>query len=389
MRIKRAVLPLTVILILGAAALAAAQEAPVRTMKIKVTAEQANLREKPDIGSGIVQQIPEGTVLEADRKEGEWFFVRYTLEDGGVIGGYIHESLVEVVEGGAPVPETKRAEREAPPEERGSRPARTRKIKLPELSTGSFPLEFSFSAGIGSAAPRDLNDGTRGYADWNGAALGIPAPSSPDILHFAFLAGFELSYRVSPQLAIGLGADYLHGANRDEIEYKDPLITETLVTRPSARAVPVKLTVRYYPGAGIYVRGGLGIYSVKAGYLYRLERDDAWQQWKGSATGSGLGAEAAFGGEWEIAPKTSFFAEAGFRIARFRRLTGRNVYSNSDGESQTEPGTLYFFHQVAADTNTYPLLFVSGSVPADAVDCRRADINLSGTAVRAGIRYRF
>ena len=94
---KQAGLVVFIILVLGTAHLAAAQVAPARTMKIKVTAEQANLREKPDIGSGIVQQIPEGTVLEADRKEGEWFFVRYALEDGGVLGGWIHESLVEVV----------------------------------------------------------------------------------------------------------------------------------------------------------------------------------------------------------------------------------------------------------------------------------------------------
>src|SRR5512137_2694708 len=100
MRMKSIVISLLVTLAAGVMSVAAAQDAPARATKIKVTAEQANLREKPDIGSSIVQQIPEGTVLEADRKEGEWYFVRYTLEDGGVIGGWIHESLVEVVEAG-------------------------------------------------------------------------------------------------------------------------------------------------------------------------------------------------------------------------------------------------------------------------------------------------
>src|SRR5512136_3112683 len=100
---KRTFLPILIGLVSGTVLVAAAQNAPVRLTKIKVTAEQANLREKPDIGSSIVQQIPEGTVLDADKKEGEWYFVRYALEDGGVIGGWIHESLVEVVEGAAPV----------------------------------------------------------------------------------------------------------------------------------------------------------------------------------------------------------------------------------------------------------------------------------------------
>ena len=102
-------------MILALTLIAAAQDAPTRLMKIKITAEQANLREKPDIGSAIVQQIAEGTVLEADKKEGEWFFVRYTLEDGGVIGGYIHESLVEVVEqAAAQEPARKTPEGETP-----------------------------------------------------------------------------------------------------------------------------------------------------------------------------------------------------------------------------------------------------------------------------------
>ena len=114
MRTKRTILPIVVILVLGAA-LCAAQVTSARPMKIKVTAEQANIREKPDIGSAIVQQIPEGAILDADKKEGEWFFVRYTLEDGGVIGGYIHESLVEGVEEGGAVRETNGTEKEAPP----------------------------------------------------------------------------------------------------------------------------------------------------------------------------------------------------------------------------------------------------------------------------------
>jgi hypothetical protein len=389
MRMKRTVLPFLAILILGAAVPDAGQEARARTMKIKVTAEQANLREKPDIGSSIVQMIPGGSVLEADRKEGEWFFVRWTLEDGGVIGGYIHESLVEVVEGEVPVPETKPAGEESPPRRRASRQIGIGRIKMPDLRTGDFPLEFSFSAGLGSVAPGDLNSGTRGYADWYGGELGVQAAEKPGVLHFAYLFGFELTYRLSPRLAFGLGADYLRVANRDETRYRDALISQTLVTGPAARAVPLKVAVRFYPGAGFYVRGALGIYSAKARYLYRHEGADSWEQWKGSASSTGFGGEAALGGEWEVAERTAFFAEAGFRLASFRGLTGKNVHSSSDGEAQTEPGTLYFYRQSGAGANTYPVIFVAGSPPAGATGSREARLNLSGTAVRAGVRYRF
>jgi len=388
--------PLVILLVLafagGPALLGAAQNAPQRPTKIKVTAEQANLREKPDIGSSIVQQIPEGTVLEADKKDGEWYFVRYTLEDGGVIGGWIHESLVEAVaEAGPAKPEEKTPAREAPPRERVSRPGRIGRIERPEFRTGAIPLEFAVSAGLGTLSPRDLNDGTRGYAGLTAASLGAPTPVSPDALRLAVLAGFELSYRFSPRLAFGLGADLLQGSNGDTMTISGELLSGTVTTKPSVRGVPVKIMVRFYPGAGIYIRGGLGLYSVKAGYLFRTEGAGSFQEAKGSATATGLGAEAAFGGEWDIAPRTAFFIEAGLRMASFSGLTGRNVTTSSGLDSQTEAGTLYFFHKTGADDNAYALVAVRGSVPSETgvVDSRRARVNLSGTAVRVGLRYRF
>jgi Bacterial SH3 domain/Outer membrane protein beta-barrel domain len=391
----KAPLVVFLVLVLGAAVAASAQVAPARTMKIKVTAEQANLREKPDIGSGIVQQIPEGTVLEADRKEGEWFFVRYTLEDGGVIGGWIHESLVEIVEGAVPQVETKPAEKPAeravPPRERRPGPIRIGRIERPEFRTGTFPLEAAFSLGVATVAPRDLNDGARGFADAYGALIGIPAPKAADALHIAFLTGVELNYRVSPKLAIGLAADFLKGANRDATEYSNETTTETVTTRPAARAVPVKLIARFYPAAGVYVRGGIGFYAAKVSYLYRIVRPDSWQQWKGTATDSALGAEVAFGGEWEAVPRTTLFIEAGFRYARFTDLTGKDVYTNSPGANVTTVGTLYAWKQLAKDDNIYPRVFVEETLPAgtDISEARAAVINLSGAAIRAGVRYRF
>jgi len=376
-------------MILVLALLAPAQDTPPRLVKVKVTAEQANLREKPDIGSAIVQQVPEGTVLEADKKEGEWFFVRFTLEDGGVIGGYIHESLVEVVEQAAALaPARKTPERETSQRQRA---AATGTVKPSGRGAPASLLELSLSGGAGWTAPRDLNDGAQGFADYNGAFLGIPASGPVDTLHLATLVGLELSYRVSPRFSMGLGVDYFWGGNRGRIEFTDGVFLETLQTRPAVRAVPVKLSVRFYPGNGFYIRGSLGVYFVKAGYLYRLERADTWQQWKGTATARGLGGEAAFGGDWEIGRNTAFFVEGGFRLARFQGLSGRDVYGNADGETLTEEGVLYFFRKEGADTRAYPRLFIGDSKLAEAGvhDSRRADVNLSGTAVKAGIRFRF
>jgi hypothetical protein len=386
--IKRAFL-FPFFMILALTLLCPAQETLSKSMKVKVTAEQANLREKPDIGSAIVQQIAEGTVLEADKKEGEWFFVRYTLEDGGVIGGYIHESLVEVVgQTAAPEPARGTPERETSQKERA---AATGAVKPSGRSAPAPSFEFSLSGGVGWTAPRDLNDGAQGFADINAASLGLPASGPVDALHLATLVGLELSYRVSPLLSIGLGVDYFWGANRGRVGFTDGVFSETLDTQPLVSAVPVKLGVRFYPGKGFYIRGSLGVYFVKAGYLYRLERGDSWQEWKGAATAHRFGAEAAFGGDWKVGANTSFFVEAGFRIASLSGLSGHDVYRNSDGDTLTEEGTLYYFRKEGADTRVHPQLFIGDSKLAEegVVDPRQAGINLSGMAVRAGIRCRF
>jgi hypothetical protein len=402
MRIKLGVVSLIVVAAVGAAWAGPAADAQSQVIRLKVTADEANLREKPDIGSSIVQSIPEGTVLEADRKEGEWYFVRYTLEDGGVIGGWIHESLVTVLEQGAVTgPPAAQPARTTPPPEQAPRPAeprRTGRIRPPEFRSGSVPLEFSVSAGLATLAPGDLNRGTQGYVQWFAASSGLTGPQEVDFLHLAGLVGFELSYRFSPSLAFGLGADYVRGSNRDRLELTGA-VTETLSTRPSIRAVPVKLMVRYYPGAGFYLRGALGIYSVKAGYLFRHEDAALWEQWQGTASTSGLGGEAAFGGEWGLGPRTVLFVEAGLRMASFTGLTGHSRYQSSDviGHLQEpvnppldEAGTLFFFHKTAGDSD-FPLIAVRAATPADLgiVDARRARINISGTSVRVGVRYRF
>ncbi len=376
--------------ILALALFCPAQQTPARPMKVKVTAEQANLREKPDIGSAIVQQIPEGTVLEADKKEGEWFFVRYTLEDGGVIGGYIHESLVAPVEQAAAPEAAKRTPERETSQGRPAAP-KTRTTNPAGRSVSAPFLEFSLSGGAGWTAPRDLNDGAQGFADLNGASLGLPASGPVDALHLATFVGLELSYRISHWLALGLGIDYFRGANRGRVGFTDGIFSETLDTRPSISAVPVKFGVRFYPGYGFYIRGSLGVYFVKAGYLYRLGRGLTWQEWKGTATAHRFGAEAAFGGDWKVGAKTFFFAEAGFRMASFSGLSGQDAYRNSDLDLLTEQGTLYYFRKEGADSRAYPQLFVGDGHLAEegVVDHRRAVINLSGMAARAGFRYRF
>jgi hypothetical protein len=246
----------------------------------------------------------------------------------------------------------------------------------------------------GPVDPSDLNDGAQGMADYLGALLGLDPSGPTDPVRLALGLGLELTYRISEELAVGLGVDHIRGANRSTVTYAGELSsTEALTVEPAFRAMPVKALVRFYPGRGFYLKGALGAARLKAGYLYRLvETDGDWSQHKGSATAWTLGGEAAFGGDWQVGRRLWFFAEAGFRLARWSGLEGKDVatYAFMMEPPAAEEGRLYFFNAIL-DAGSYPFLYVRSLRPEgpDVSGVRPAAVTLSGTSLRAGLRFRF
>ena len=391
---------------------AAAQEKPAPTFKIRVTAEQANIRDTPDIGSPIVQQLPEGTVLEAEKKEGDWYLVRFTRDDGLVARGYIHESLVQALE---PLPEVPVEEvkvepvkkEEAPPVKTGEAPAgrKTELIRkeenpvVPVVSVGRLATEppgaktFGFSILIGAnfAAVGDLNAGARGLADYYGTVLGRQGKGSVSGLHLTYILGAEVSYSLMPGLTLSVGADYFSGRRTSRVDFAAGDLPDALVIKPKVQAMPFKVGIAYYPLPYLYVKGTLQYFFAKANYLYRFEKGTFWQEWQGDAKANGLGAGAAVGGEWEFYPGLFLVGEADFRFARIGGFKGKDISVNSDGESYTEQGTLYYFQAGAGSQENFPLVFIRSDVPTGAgVSApREAKVNFSGMSLKAGIRVRF
>ncbi len=77
-------------------------------LKIIVSVEVANVRLKPSIESAVIGKAKIGQVLEVLRKEGDWYFVNLPPDENGfVVSGYIHQSIVKVVTEDKPVPEKK------------------------------------------------------------------------------------------------------------------------------------------------------------------------------------------------------------------------------------------------------------------------------------------
>lgn len=396
MTMKRTMPFLAALIIAVPAVLTAGPVQDRPAFKLRVAAEQANLREKPDIGSSIIQQIPEGTILTADRKEGEWFYVRYTLDDGGVMGGYIHESLVVVLEDNRGTAEKEAAAKDNAPPRTAQAPAPAKagspKAEAPRSRRLSdHPLEVSISAGPGFLSPTELNDGAVGMAGYEAASYSSTWSGGIGSLRWVPGLGVDLTYRIETWLAVGLHYELSHGRNQSTVGIVSAADSAAVTVRPEVSITPLLATARFYPAPGFYIRAGLGAYTVKAEYLYRLETDSGWQQRSGRAKDTCFGLETALGGDLKLSGNWSFFGEVGFRMASVGNLDGQETFSDSDGSVTVTNGSLWTFKEQGLDGKNYDMVLISNGKPSGTgiSSATRTEVNISGVILRIGLRFRF
>jgi hypothetical protein len=355
--------------------------------KLKVVTEKANLRVKPDIGSTIIRQVPQGTILESVRKVGEWYLVRFTTEDEKTLSGYVHESLVLRVES---IEEKEKKDEQAKTIER-------EEIQItPPYLDRPFPEEapdsiFSLTllGGGNYVEGGDLNKGAQGFVQYNKDRLGIEGGGEAEPLHLSYLVGGELNILLTSKLYLGIGVDYFLGKKESLIQNQETS-TAILTTSPKIKALPVRVVLSYYPLPFLYLKSGVEYYFTECTYFYRLQEGDYWKQWEGEARAQGLGVQGGLGIEWSFSPFLSLIMEASGRYSRIKGFTGSDTSTDSDEFEYTEEGTLYLYQAVSAGQNTYPQLFIRAKKPAEAgvADPREAFIDFSGLSLRLGIRIK-
>ena len=136
------------------AALAGPAAAQATTGKIKVSVENASLRDKPSMDGEILEEkIPLGTVFNIEKKAGEWYEVKFQSTLGVMITGYIHEMYVEVLP----------AEPAAKPVAKPVEPAKPQTTTTPPVTQPvsrirvpggpKFEIGLGFGMGFGSFLP--------------------------------------------------------------------------------------------------------------------------------------------------------------------------------------------------------------------------------------------
>jgi hypothetical protein len=370
--------------------------------ELKVVSEIANIRQNPDIGSAILQQLPQGTVLEATQKQGEWYVIQLKLAEDKILSGYVHESLVAVISG--PIPEeTKivKPEREAPEEEEPVeveeveelRPVKVQpQVQEAPPDTPEFSrFRLSFSGGMSYVLGGDLNEGAVGLGDYYAASLGESRSGTVSPLRTGYIFEGEMNITLSPKFFLNIGGAYVSGNKESRIEYPEGTYVEVYTTRPQIRTIPARLSVSFYPNPAYYIKLGGEYHFTKCSYFYRYEDADFWQEWRGEASSQGPGFFGGLGIEANPAGNVAFFLETLGRYCKLKNFSGTDETNDSTGAQSTEDGTLYIYEGHVTPDESYPLLFIRERTPteADVSDAREATIDLSGFEVRVGIRFKF
>ncbi len=356
-------------------------------LKLKVTAELAIARVKPDISSPVICQIPHGTILESLSKEGEWYLVKLGPNELGLESGYVHESLVMALEPIPAVIEKKEKEAKMEPE----------KIFIPPVAQAPSPkrprealFSLSLQGGGNYVFGGDLNKGAEGLARFYSDDLGIEAKDKVAPLHLSYLFGGEISLSLFPQFLVGFGGDYFLGKKESLLQYEKGPFLASFSTRPKIQAIPVRFFVCYYPLRFLYLKSGIEYYFAESSYFYRFEKEKSWQEWEGKAKAQSIGAQGGAGIEWRMAG-LALFMEASGRFAKIKGFEGKDTFRSSEGLAHTEEGKLYFYEAKISGQKTYSLLFIREKKPSEAgvTSPREAEIDFSGLTIRAGIKIKF
>jgi len=294
-------------------------------VKVRIKADGASLRLRPDVTSPVVGQALPGTVLEAEETSGDWY--RITLppdENGFKITGYVQKNLVEIVSEGENIPEKKKEDlggavrRPEPQEETAPRPSRPRKFRL----KGIIGLGIGFDR-----IPTGIYKKSFVSDDWTEVEL-MPGGG----IH----AEADIGYQIFPGLAIELGIGYQSTGTgvkdtKEEVTFKRYPLTLTLIHDFKSRG-----------SVHVYIGGGVGYYSSPRIYVKvsSVELEITYKpslgfhgllglSWKSNDLPIFFFGEIRFAGvmnyTWEKASANGYEA---IPSATYEKLTGKGIYLN-------------------------------------------------------------
>lgn len=376
--------------------------------KLKIVSDIANIRLEPDIGSTVIHQLSKNTIIRSTEKQGDWYHVLLEPEEGNIITGYIHESLVIEVEKYAQAEEIqeqpkdvqKTEKQEQIQDKEKEKPVDTEESPPKEDIQDSQPSEFSpffsrphlfLSFGLNYLSGGDINTGISGLVDYYRSILRIPYSGEVQPLHLGYAFCADILFPLNDRFFLGLGADFFISEKENRIEFENQSSSSLLITNPKAQALPIRLSLSYFPVSSLYIKIGGEYLFARCTYLYRYRAGDYFQEWKGESTAKGIGIAGGTGYIQKLNNNISLFVESTGRYAKIKGFTGKNDYKESTGYEFSEEGKLYSYDIQVSGGKSYQVMFIRGKKPSEGgvVNVRPAMIDFSGLTLRAGIKIRF
>lgn len=231
------------LLLLIASLLLVIETSDAAGLKVRVIAQRANIRLKPDISSPVIARLPLGTILQTEGKEEEWYKVNLPPDEKGfVLSGYIHQSIVEVTE------EIKEAPKKEEIKETMPQEATSPVIQKPGVSEiKQAPLKRRSPQRQRRSAP------SKKFSLKTGLGIAFPSGDLSELFNLGLGASFSGSYSImqNPQLNIVGGIEGFIFLN--ESTYADVSMTRLLFYGDCRFGKKID-------NFGFFVESGLGLY---------------------------------------------------------------------------------------------------------------------------------
>jgi len=372
--------------------------------QLKIVADVANIRLEPDIGSTIIHQLSKDSFIQSTGKQGDWYHILLEPEEGRIITGYIHESLVIEVENYTQIKKEKEqppdAKKEIEQEKKEEKPEDVEEIpqekEFPIIKTSESSSFISrphlfLSLGINYISGGDLNEGIQGLVDYYVSTLKTPYPGEVRPLHLGYAFCAEILFPLNEHFFLGLGADYLLTEKENRIDMENSSSSSLLNANPKTQALPIRISVSYFPIPPLYFKIGGEYYFARCTYLYRYREGDYFQEWKGESKANGIGIVGGIGFIQKLNNNLSLFIESTGRYAKIDGFNGKNDYKESTGYEFFEEGSLYSYDIRVSGEQSYPVMFIRDKKPSESrvANVKLAVIDFSGLTFRAGIKIRF
>jgi len=373
--------------------------------KLRVTADKANIRLKPDAGSMVISSAPLGAMLDSDKQAGEWFRVSLPPDEKGfVITGYVHSSTVEVVSGrpfeAKPAP---------PPPKPTPPPPRPQPIPPQQSPYQAYQpspspgIEFGVKlhGGLSYLLAGDINDALQGTTDYWDDLTYVDVDGEVKPLHMGFDFGGEVIINFMPQIGIGLGVGYIQASSNSTIEDTWSGLAYEDTFNPKVTAIPLTLGVYFGLPMGdtmsVIANAGIGYYlgTFSWNYSYESEYDDYEENWE--AKSNAIGFHGGLGIEVNLSPSMALVVEGFGRYAKLKGLTGDYTWEESyfgfSSQGSIKDATLWYYEWRSSSTGKwYPTIAFGQDEPQSTSsrrNIREGEVDLTGFSLRVGIKIKF